>query len=292
LTRKPSALPSDPTHPAEVNNIISLIDMNSYSTNLQSLTSFRNRYYTSQYGVDSADWIFQTASSISSNRSDITVRKFQHTWAQPSVILRIQGTSQSDELLIVGAHQDSTAPGMPTGVSPGADDDASGSCVLLELIRLIVLAEYKPQVTIELQWYAAEEVGLWGSQAIAQSYQQQGVAVKAMMQFDMVGYNIRQSNVAIVTDYTDANVNAFNRKLVDAYLAIGWANSACGYGCSDHASWDRYGFPSSFPFEATSGNTSPYIHTANDLPQYVYLDHAQEFVKLGVAYVVELGYVN
>jgi len=108
----------------------------------------------------------------------------------------------------------------------------------------------------------------------------------------MVGYNIRQSNVAIVTDYTDANVNAFNRKLVDAYLAIGWANSACGYGCSDHASWDRYGFPSSFPFEATSGNTSPYIHTANDLPQYVYLDHAQEFVKLGVAYVVQLGYVN
>jgi len=288
LSPIPSAIPSQPLYQSIVNPLINQIDMGFYEDKLNELSSFRNRYYTG-YGDESAEWVFNLAKELSNNRSDITVTKFTHQWAQPSVIAKIQG-SKTEELVIVGAHQDSTSPGMPSGVAPGVDDDGSGSTALFEILRLLVSSNFKPEYTIELQWYAAEEVGLLGSQAIANSYQQQGKAVRGMMQLDMIGYNGKESTVGIITDNTSSQVNAFNRLLVDEYLEIGWTNSLCGYGCSDHASWNRYGYPSSFPFEAQMRNSNPSIHTTSDTLDKIDLNHAKEFVKLGVAFVIELSH--
>jgi len=112
-----------------------------------------------------------------------------------------------------------------------------------------------------------------------------------MLQLDMIGYNGRESTVGIVTDYVDAETIAFNRQLVDEYLAIGWTNTVCGYGCSDHASWNRLGYRSAFPFEAQFSRRNPYIHTTQDTMNFVSVDHAAEFVKLGIAFAVELSYI-
>jgi bacterial leucyl aminopeptidase len=38
----------------------------------------------------------------------------------------------------------------------------------------------------------------------------------------------------------------FNKKLVDTYLDIPWVGTKCGYACSDHASFSKAGYPSSF----------------------------------------------
>jgi len=289
LTPASSAIPSGPSHQDIVEPLISKIDMDAYLTNLESLTAFQNRYYSS-HGAESAEWVFNKAQEYSNNRTDITVTQFKHTWAQPSTIARIEGSS-SQELVILGAHQDSTAPGMPTGRSPGADDDGSGSAALLEILRLLVEADFKPEYSVEFHWYAAEEVGLLGSQGVADDYQKAGKAVRGMMQLDMIGYDQKEQAVGFVTDFTDATLNAFSRKLVDEYLNIGWKDTLCGYGCSDHASWNKYGYPSSFPFEAQFSNRSPFIHTSADTIENMSIEHAQEFVKLGLSFVVEMSHL-
>jgi bacterial leucyl aminopeptidase len=283
-------IPINPSHQDAVKGLIAFADIDVVRANLEVLSAFNNRYYQATTGGESADWIYQQALAIARNRTGVTVEKFAHSWVQPSVIARIPG-SLSDATVILGAHQDSINGASPqNGRAPGADDDGSGSMTILEVFRAIIIGGFRPERTVEFQWYAAEEVGLRGSQAIAQSYVAAGRNLVSQMQIDMDGYFEGDEAVAVVTDYTDSAMNAWTRTLVDEYLAIPWINTRCGYGCSDHASWDALGVPASFPFEADFGDINPFIHTANDLITRVDFDHVAEWLKLGIAYVVETSF--
>jgi bacterial leucyl aminopeptidase len=55
--------------------------------------------------------------------------------------------------------------------------------------------------TIEFQWYAAEEAGLLGSQAIFEQYATDKKDVKAMLQQDMTGYVQGTLDAGMVTHF-------------------------------------------------------------------------------------------
>ena len=76
-------------------------------------------------------------------------------------------------------------------------------------------------------YFSAEEVGLRGSQAIAQDYAAQNKVVVGMIQLDMTAYvgQNGENVIGIVTDYTDGDENRFVRQLVDAYSNIPWVNT-------------------------------------------------------------------
>ncbi|ETV71239.1 hypothetical protein H257_13379 [Aphanomyces astaci] len=94
--------------------------------------------------------------------------------------------------------------------------------------------------------------------------------------------------VAFAVDFSYVPLVDFLKKLVTKYLTIGYADRIFGYGASDHASWFRAGYPSSFPFEAARGNSNPYIHTSNDTLANINWVHVADFTKFSIAYVVEL----
>ena len=74
-----------------------------------TLSSYNNRYYTSATGEESAKWIANQWSHLTQNRSDAEVTLFEHSWAQPSVILKIKGSGNTNEALVLGGHLDSIA---------------------------------------------------------------------------------------------------------------------------------------------------------------------------------------
>lgn len=74
-----------------------------------------------------------------------------------------------------------------SGRAPGSDDDGTGTVNLLEAFRVLLAGGFRPTDPVEFHWYAAEEVGLVGSQAVATNYKNAGVKVKAFMQLDMSG---------------------------------------------------------------------------------------------------------
>ncbi len=74
-----------------------------------------------------------------------------------------------------------------SGRAPGADDDGTGSVNLIEAFRALIAADFKPSTPVEFHWYAAEEVGLLGSQDIADSYADDNIDVLAFMELDMSG---------------------------------------------------------------------------------------------------------
>ncbi|KAF4610436.1 hypothetical protein D9613_006927 [Agrocybe pediades] len=271
--------------------------------NLKKFSSFRTRHYRSDTGKQSQEWLLSKITEITeeyaskSLRQLITAKEFPHSWGQNSIILRIQGSSTTDDsVVVIGAHQDSTNmwPFLP---APGADDDGSGSVTILESYRALIAADFRPVRTVEFHWYSAEEGGLLGSQAIAKDYEARGVNVLAMSQFDMTAWVKKgtREEVGIITDFTDDDLTAFNKALVDLYLDIPYVETKCGYACSDHASWRKAGYPSSFTIESSFENSNKNIHSTNDrldISDEFSFSHMLEFSKLAVAYVVELSSVN
>jgi len=257
---------------------------------ITSLSSFFTRYYRSDTGVAAAKWLQTqyTQIAIDAKRDDITVVNFTYTaFPQASVIATIPGGGNNEKsIVILGGHLDSVGS-TTTGRSPGADDDASGSATVLEVYRILVANNYYPDFTLQFMGYAGEEGGLLGSQGIAAEYVKDNEDVYAAVQFDMTGYSSTgAATVGIVTDFTSAELNAFIRLIVSTYTSLTQSNKQCGYACSDHASWNRTGVRSAFPFETVS---NPSIHSANDLLER--LDNAQmlQFVNLGIGAAIELA---
>jgi leucyl aminopeptidase len=289
-TKKQLFIPTRPTHQSTVNPLIAEVDASNIAALIGGLSSYTTRYYTSPTGVQAVNWWAQQYRAYAGSRTDIEVELWAHTqWVQPSVVARIKGTSSSGEIVIIGGHIDSTSSG---STAPGADDDASGSATVLEAFRVIVDSGIRPERTIEFHAYAAEEVGLRGSQDIANYYAANNLNVVAMVQFDMTGY-VRAGTtrvVGVVTDFTTSPVTAFLRACVDEYLLISWENTQCGYACSDHASWYRAGYADGFVFESIFSNSNPYIHSPNDQLNRLNTAHLAEFAKLAVGFAVEVSY--
>lgn len=262
-------------------------------------TDYPNRYHLHDPIHQSSAWIRDLWAGYAAGRPEVTVELYSHgaITPQPSVILTVPGTALPDEVVILGGHQDSirsgcSISGNPDCVAPGADDDASGIAVLSEVIRVALLSGFEPERTVQFMAYAAEEVGLDGSTDIAAAYQAAGTNVVAVLQQDMTGYQGSPEDVALITDFTDAGLNDFVRTLVDTYQpGLTWVNSACGYACSDHASWDSRGFRASFAFESRMSDSNPWIHSVNDT--VATLDnsaaHAVKFARLAAAFLVEAG---
>jgi len=220
--------------------------------------------------------------------------EFHHSWGQHSIIARINGSSTTDDgIVVISAHQDSTNmwPFLP---APGADDDGSGTVTILEAYRALIAADFRPVRAVEFHWYSAEEGGLLGSQAIAKDYAARGLNVIAASQYDMTAWVKRgtREEVGIITDFTDDALTKFNIELVDTYLDIPYVKTKCGYACSDHASWRKAGYPSVFTIESSFENSNKFIHSTNDridISDEFSFTHMLEFSKLAVAFAVELG---
>jgi leucyl aminopeptidase len=289
-------------NPVTVSAISAQVDQGTICSTITSLSDFHNRFYEAQTGQDAAVWLKTRWEEITAGRSDVLVSFFDHPrWLQHSVMVRITGTDNPREMVVLGAHLDSIAGPQPlTARAPGADDDASGVASLTEMLRAAMAAGYRPSRTVMIFAYAAEELGILGSQEIAARMNPVVGAPKyrgiGALQLDMTNFKGSTEDIGLIGDpaYTNAFQNQFIHDLVTAYeptLSVA-TDTQCGYGCSDHAAWNVDGaVPGSFPFEARFGEHLPFIHTQNDTLANAdtTCSHAAKFSRLAAAYMAELA---
>ncbi|KIY71861.1 Zn-dependent exopeptidase [Cylindrobasidium torrendii FP15055 ss-10] len=295
--KKPKAAEAcaGPTHVSAVNAILKTVSTSNMQSTLTSLTAFNNRYYRASTGAQASTFIRDTVAKIISGRSDASVALYSHSWTQSSIIAKIAGTAATTPVTIIGAHMDSINLNSPTsGRAPGADDDGTGAVNLIEALRALIASGYKPKTPVEFHWYSGEEAGLLGSQDVAASYAEAGVKVQAFMEVDMSGYFKKGTTevFALQADYISTALNKYLGTLIDEYSAFGWTmDKACGYACSDHASWYEQGYPTTFPYEAVTGNDNPQIHSSSDTTSVSGFSwtHSLEFAKIVVAFAYELA---
>jgi len=97
---------------------------------------------------------------------------------QKNVIAELPGVND-DNVVMAGAHLDSVQAG------PGINDNGSGSASLLEIAQN--LSKNKPQNTVRLAWWGAEEAGLLGSRAYVDGLSQaERDRIALYLNFDMV----------------------------------------------------------------------------------------------------------
>lgn len=98
-----------------------------------------------------------------------------------------QGTGNPDDIIIISAHIDSRVSDVAdfTSDAPGANDDGSGSALVLEAARILSKEKFAPTIVYAL--LSGEEQGLWGGRLIAETARARGWQVRALLNNDIVG---------------------------------------------------------------------------------------------------------
>lgn len=265
------------------------------SSDIRLLSSMDNRFHNTPSGRAVAERLASIYRDLAGGRRDVSLTIEDHGRAteQPSLIVRISGQVLPDEVIILGSHLDSVNWRQSGDAmrAPGADDNASGTATNLEIFRQLMAANYKLERTLEIHAYAAEEIGLVGSEDIAQKYKARGIKVVAMVQHDMTAYKApgTEDKIWLVRNNTNAGFNEQLARLVPHYAGIAYASANLTSGSSDHASWHRAGFVAAFPFE-NPGNYNRHIHTASDtLEAATAITQAAGFARLGIGFVAHFG---
>ncbi len=282
---------------ARVTRVTEQVLAQNIARTIDDLSAINTRYHNSTTGIGVGEVLAQKYDALKGERTDVTVSTYDHGSATPqrSLVVKIQGTTRASEVIVLGSHLDSVNWQNGTSArAPGSDDNASGTATNLEIFRLLMVNGIHLDRSLEIHAYAAEEIGLVGSQDIANDYKAAGVNVVAMVQHDMNLWKAAGTADMIwfVNNNTDSAFNDMLGQLVDGYAGMPWAKANLSGGSSDHASWRRAGYATSFPFEnPTSYNRK--IHSVDDnVANANAFTQAAGFAKLGLAYIMHFGGLN
>lgn len=168
---------------------------------------------------------------LKAHRQEFDFREDDRKGVSRNILVVVPG--QTDEHVIVGAHYDAVKG------SPGADDNASGAAMLLELAREFNATPCRR--TILFIAFSGEEIGLLGSHAYLAYPRIPLSKTVAMINLDMVGRLATGKLIAMGS----ASGDTFERTLQEANtdaLDIHFANNDLGR--SDHVAFYMKDIPS------------------------------------------------
>ncbi|GGK97905.1 M20/M25/M40 family metallo-hydrolase [Streptomyces flaveus] len=190
--------------PRELRALLGEIDPDRIEATVRRLASFGTRHTLSSQddpkrGIGAArDWILAEMKSYAKASGGRMTAELQSYVQQPAnriptatritnVVATLRGSVTPDRIYVVSGHYDSRCsdPMDATSDAPGADDDASGVAVAMELAR--VMAGRRPAATIVFAAVAGEEQGLYGAAHMAQRFRSADADVQGMFTNDIVG---------------------------------------------------------------------------------------------------------
>jgi len=181
-----------------------------------------------------------------------------HLYSQ-NVIAVKPGLDPEAGVIYIGAHYDSVQWG------PGANDNASGTAVLLEAARLLANEPFSPTLTFIA--FGAEEMSLGGSSYFA-GYMpplDQYVA-RGMINMDCVGWGTAQA-----IGFANASAEPLVQKAVDNAAALNIPVDVVKVANSDHASFSQVKIPAVILYSYTpeARVCGPNYHQSTDTPETV-----------------------
>ncbi len=172
-----------PTRPSGKSQwLVEQLDLERYKSNIAKLASFGTRYFSTDGNKKALQWLDDELTSYGYDvvRQPFTAkarRGITGGMTVENLYVTKVGRKHPDRMYIVSAHMDSyNTESADQSFAPGANDDASGSSLVLEAAR--VFASIDLDVTVRFVWWNAEEIGLIGSKHyVLERHAQQGVEV-------------------------------------------------------------------------------------------------------------------
>jgi len=182
--------------------------------------------------------------------------------ATQNILCMLPGGDPKGDLVILGAHYDHLGV-CGKGIFCGADDNASGSAVMLEVARAFAKSGMKPKRGIVFAAWTGEEAGLVGSNYFVKSPPFPLARLKAAVNMDMVGVGARGEFMAVGRNAYPQQFKSLSASAQELGLTILPKESP---GVSDHLAFSRKGIPSLLVYSA---GEHPNYHTTRDRPELV-----------------------
>jgi hypothetical protein len=228
------------------------------------------------FALPSAAITRATAAALPSGsrvRLVIDVERADRTAANILGVVRGTDPSLAGETLVLGAHYDHLGRS-GTAVYPGADDNASGTAVVVGLARALAAAGGLPR-TVVVALFSGEELGLLGSSHYVRQPATPGDRTVVMLNLDMVG-RLARGGLQVGGVGSGAGLDGVVRA---AAKAVGVDVKVAGHpnGPSDHASFYAAGVPVLF------------FHTGSHPDYHAPTDTAEKIDAAGLARVAALA---
>ncbi len=180
-----------------------------------------------------------------------------------NVIAEIPGTDPKlkDEVVMIGGHFDSWHAGT------GATDNAAGSAVMIEAIRILKSIDFKPKRTIRIALWSSEEQGLWGSRGYVAKHfaDPKDMVLKPGHQKLSAYYNLDNGTGGIRGVYLQGNsaVKDIFQTWINPFADLGAKTITINNtGGTDHLAFDAVGLPG-FQFIQDPMDYSTRTHHSN-----------------------------
>lgn len=270
---------------------------------VEHLSSFHTRNTNSPSCTEAAAWIatqFRQIPGISVETMSYEIKKGRRVPEDKQatqVIARLPGSD--DRIVMVSGHLDSiNMQADPlTGRAPGANDDASGVSLALELARLTSGHHWRH--TLVFVAFSGEEQGLLGSSALADRAKQEGWKIDALLSNDMVGNSrdnlgqVDSHHVRLFSDPPDRlEKNPQNSRELARFIEWRTRGAVPDHGVKLVLRRDRYGRGGDHsPFSEKGFSAVRFTdvfeeysrqHTPNDLPDAMDWDYLANNARINL----------
>jgi hypothetical protein len=194
----------------------------------------------------------------------VTMRRIEPGRGE-NVVAMLRGSDPvlRDEYLVIGGHMDHNGLGRDGQLYAGADDNASGTAVVMELAHLFATLPERPKRSLIFVTFGGEEQGLRGSRYFAYHPPVPASRIAAMLNFDMEGTG--DGGVSMGgRNYLPQVINSLSATWSDSLLGKTRFGRGWGGSGSDHFHFVEQGIPAIY-FSSTGGH--PFYHQMEDLPQ-------------------------
>jgi len=235
-----------------------------------------SRYWESPSNQKAAQYIYEKFQSFG-----LETRYQIYSSTGVNVLAKKTGTKYPNQQIIICAHYDNIVNGMVPDTTYGADDNASGTCCVLEAARL--LRNYNSAYTLIFAAWDEEELWMVGSGNYADSAFLHNDSIVCVFNLDMIAYD--GDNDGTYRIFTDT---------ASVYYAEVFSSSGCiyqpqlasrfliGYGASDHIPFQEKGYNAICAIE-NSPDFNPYYHTINERFDKFNLPFFESLVKTAIA---------
>ena len=186
---------------------------------------------------------------------------------------------QDDSLVLIGAHLDAISYNHDTWqlleIAPGADDNASGVAVMIEMARICHANHLRFHRDIHFMAYDGEELGLFGGYYDAQKRNTAGEKIAVMINNDMVSFQ-PDENWRLMLHWYNNSLDVVSRAAdlcaqytnIDPYIPTLSENGS--YNASDSYAYYQNGFRTVFAIEYTFSTSYHTDHDVADSNNYAY----------------------
>lgn len=209
--------------------------------------------------------------------------KFLPKYRSQNILGFVEGKTQPDSSIVFTAHYDHLGMMGKETIFPGANDNASGTALVLALAEHYAKPENKPDYTMVFIFFGAEEAGLTGSKFYTENPVFPLKEIKFLINIDLAGTG--EEGITVVNGSVFENQFKKLTEINEAKKYFTQIKARGKAANSDHYHFTEKGVPAFFIY--TMGGIKAY-HDVYDKPETLPLTEFQDLFRLLTDFVKKI----